>query len=105
MNPRLAILPVPRLRAFCRKWHIRELAFFGSALRDDFRNDSDVDFLVSFHSGRAPEWPAIMDMEEELAQVVGRRVDIVERPLLEKGANYIKRHHILTTAESVYVEG
>ena len=33
---------------FCRRHHIRRLAFFGSVLRDDFRPDSDIDVLVEF---------------------------------------------------------
>ena len=104
MNP-LTRLPLSSFADFCRKWGIQELSVFGSALRDDFRNDSDVDFLVAFHDGHEPGWPTVLDMEEELAQLVGRRVDVVERRLLEKSANYIKRHHILTTAKRLYVEG
>jgi hypothetical protein len=42
------------LAAFCRKNHIRRLAFFGSVLRGDFRPDSDIDILVEFEPGRVP---------------------------------------------------
>ena len=44
---RLGVEP-ETIDAFCRKWQIRELSLFGSALRDDFRPDSDVDLLVVF---------------------------------------------------------
>ena len=46
-------IPVDRkqIADFCRKHHIRRLAFFGSVLRDDFRPDSDVDVLVEFEPG------------------------------------------------------
>lgn len=98
-------IPISVLADFCRKWGIRELAVFGSVLRDDFGSDSDIDFLVSFHEGREPGWPRVLDMEEELSKLVGRRVDVVERRLVERSANYIKRHHILKTAEKVYAEG
>ena len=37
-----------RLAEFCRKYRVREMAFYGSVLRDDFRPDSDVDVLVEF---------------------------------------------------------
>ncbi|MEZ4584449.1 MAG: nucleotidyltransferase domain-containing protein [Caldilineaceae bacterium] len=37
-----------QLNEFCRRWNIQELAIFGSALRDDFGTDSDVDLLVTF---------------------------------------------------------
>lgn len=43
-----------KLAAFCRKHHIRKLAFFGSVLRDDFGPDSDVDVLVEFEPGYTP---------------------------------------------------
>lgn len=41
-------LPMEEIRVFCQKWQIIEFALFGSALRDDFRPDSDLDVLVSF---------------------------------------------------------
>jgi uncharacterized protein len=40
-----------QLADFCRRHHIRKLAFFGSVLRDDFRPDSDVDVLIEFEPG------------------------------------------------------
>ncbi|WP_349260529.1 nucleotidyltransferase family protein, partial [Longimicrobium sp.] len=40
-------VPRERIEEFCRKWHVSELALFGSVLRDDFRPDSDVDVLVT----------------------------------------------------------
>ena len=56
---------------FCRKWKIRELCVFGSILRDDFRPDSDIDFLVDFEAGAAWDLFDRFDMEEELAGIVG----------------------------------
>lgn len=70
-------IPVDRkkIAEFCRKHHIRRLAFFGSVLREDFRPDSDVDVLVEFEPGRAPGL-AFFSMEEELSGILGRRVDL-----------------------------
>jgi len=99
------LLPKDRIRGFCRRWRIRELAVFGSILRDDFRPDSDIDFLVSFHEGCKPLWPRILDLEDELAAIVTRPVDVIERRNVETSENYIKRQHILMSAETVYVEG
>lgn len=93
-----------RLKTFCKKWGIRELAVFGSALREDFGSESDVDFLVSFREGRKPGWPHILDMQEELSTLVKRRVDVVDRTNLEMSENYIKRKHILGSAQVIYVE-
>ena len=70
-------IPVNRaqIAEFCRKHHIRRLAFFGSVLRDDFRPDSDVDVLVEFEPGQVPGL-AFFAMEVELSEILGRKVDL-----------------------------
>lgn len=76
MSNRLRIqVPQEALADFCRRNHIQKLAFFGSVLRDDFGPESDVDVLVEFEPGRTPGL-AFFRMEEELAQILGRRVDL-----------------------------
>lgn len=80
---------------FCRRWRIVEMSLFGSALRPDFRPDSDVDLLVTFEPGTSWGFRQWMDMVEELEEMLGRRVDLVERRLVEQSENYIRRHHIL----------
>jgi predicted nucleotidyltransferase len=60
---------------FCRRHHIRKLAFFGSVLRDDFRPDSDVDVLVEFEPGHTPGL-AFFSIEAELSNMLGRKVDL-----------------------------
>jgi predicted nucleotidyltransferase len=59
----------------CRRHHIRRLALFGSILREDFNEESDVDVLVEFEEGHTPglEFFAI---EEELSLMFGRKVDL-----------------------------
>jgi len=64
-----------RIAEFCRRHHIRRLAFFGSVLRDDFRPDSDVDVLVEFEPGYVPGL-AFFAMEEELSKILERHVDL-----------------------------
>lgn len=64
-----------RLADFCRRHHIRKLAFFGSVLRDDFGPESDVDVLVEFEPGHVPGL-AFFSMEEELSGILGRKVDL-----------------------------
>lgn len=39
-----------RIRAFCKTNGIVQFALFGSVVRDDFTNESDVDFFVEFSS-------------------------------------------------------
>ena len=64
-----------RLTEFCRRHHIRRLAFFGSVLREDFGPDSDIDVLVEFEPGHVPGL-GFFSMEEELGQILGRKVDL-----------------------------
>ena len=61
---------------FCRRNHIRELSFFGSVLRNDFRPDSDVDVLVEFEPGHVPGFIRLAGMERELSEILGRKADI-----------------------------
>src|SRR5262245_36962698 len=101
--PALAIaLPEKTVNEFCRRWHIRELAVFGSALRDDFRADSDVDFLVRFADGAGWSLWDVIRAEDELAELVGRPVDLVERSTVEQSENWIRRNDILRTARVIY---
>jgi predicted nucleotidyltransferase len=89
--------------AFCRRWKVRELAVFGSALREDFSPDSDVDILVTFEPDA--NW-GLLDqttMESELAALLGRRVDLVSRRAIERSPNWIRRQAILESAETVHV--
>jgi predicted nucleotidyltransferase len=93
------------LRAFCERYGIRRLAFFGSVLREDFRPDSDVDVLVDCEEGAEPGLLELVGIQDELSTLLGRQVDLVERRAVEHGENYIRRRHILSTAETVYVAG
>ena len=68
-------LPKEKIADFCRRHHIRRLAVFGSALREDFRPDSDVDVLVEFDPEHTPGL-AFFAMEQELSEVLGRKVDL-----------------------------
>lgn len=65
-----------RLAEFCRRNHIRKLAFFGSVLRDDFSEDSDVDVLVEFEHGYPVGLIRMAGMEIELSRILGRKTDL-----------------------------
>ncbi len=94
-----------RLAVFCRAWKVQELALFGSGLRGTLQPGSDLDFLVTFH----PEarWSLLdhVRMERELAELVGREVDLVSRRGIERSANWIRRKAILEEARPVYAAG
>jgi uncharacterized protein len=64
------------IASFCRRHHIVKLAFFGSVLREDFGEDSDVDVLVEFHPEHVPGLFALSGMELELSGILGRKVDL-----------------------------
>ena len=101
MNPQVSI-PKDALAAFCRKHGIRRLSIFGSALREDFGPESDVDVLVEFEEGRAPGLFGFAGMELELSELFGRAVDLVTREEVEESRNYIRRKSILASTEVVY---
>ena len=91
-----------KIEAFCVKWKVRELCLFGSVLRDDFRPDSDIDMLVTFDPGaRWTLWDQ-MHMEEEMASVLGRKVDLVTRRAIEESPNYLRRRQIIRSARPIY---
>lgn len=69
-------IPKGKIAEFCRQNHIRRLSVFGSALRKDFRPDSDVDILVEFEPEHVPGLFGIARMERELSSLIGRKVDL-----------------------------
>lgn len=95
-------VPYSRIEEFCRKWNIIELSLFGSALREDFRPESDIDVLVTFAPEKEVNLSDLLNMEDELKQIFGREVDLVQRKSIERSENYIRRKHILNSLEVVY---
>ncbi len=85
--------------AFCRKWHIAELSFFGSVLRDDFGPDSDIDVLVSLAPTAECDLFDWMEMRRELEALFGRPVDLVEKSTLR---NPYRRKAILAGSKVIY---
>ncbi len=91
-------LPRDEIAAFCRKHHIRRLAIFGSALRDDFTPKSDLDVLVEFEPGTRVGL-AFFAMQDELSEILRRKVDLNTEGFLSK---YF-RDEVLAEAKSIYV--
>jgi predicted nucleotidyltransferase len=87
---------------FCRRWKITQIEVFGSALRDDFRPDSDVDLLVTFEPDSGTDLFDVIDMKEEMEGLLDRSVDLIERAAIEQSPNPFRRHSILRTAQVVY---
>ena len=86
------------IAAFCRRHRIRSLAVFGSALRGDFRPDSDIDVLVEFEPGAQVGFLAFGRTQRELSALLGRPVDLVPRA----GLKPVIRDSVLASAELLY---
>ncbi len=93
-----ATIPMNEIAEFCRRWKIRELALFGSALRDDFGPDSDLDILVTFAADA--EWGLLdhVQMQQELQTLLQRSVDLISKRAVERSPNWLRRQEILNTA-------
>jgi hypothetical protein len=92
-------LNMDALAGFCQKWRIRELSLFGSALRDDFGPESDLDFLMSFESDAGWDLWDLVAMRDDLMSIVKRDVDLVVKEALR---NPYRRKEILTHREVIY---
>ena len=98
----MSSIPKDALARFCRERGIRRLAVYGSALRDDFGPDSDIDLLVEFEPDRVPTLFDIAGMEQELSALYGgRKVDL---RTLEDLSRYF-RDRVWAEAEVQYAAG
>ena len=95
-------LPQESIASFCKKWKISRLELFGSALREDFGPESDVDFLVTFSPDSRWSLFDLVTMEMEMTEIMGRKVDLVSRRGIEQSRNWIRRKAILESAEACY---
>jgi hypothetical protein len=101
--PLPADLPVAEIGALCRKHRVRELYLFGSALREDFRPDSDIDLLVVFEPDAERPWMGHFgELEADLSRLLNRPVDLVSRRAVEQSRNWIRRKAILDQAHLLY---
>jgi len=91
-------LPMDEIAAFCRRHHIRQLALFGSVLREDFGPDSDLDILVEFEPEAQVGFMALSGMQLELSELLQRPVDLV----LRQGLKPKIRDAVLSSAQVIY---
>jgi len=83
----------------CEKYQLSELSIFGSAIRDDFSEDSDVDILISYANVWNNDPFDDLHIENELKELLNRKIDIVDKDGLK---NPIRREEILSTREVLY---
>ena len=84
----------------CKKYRVIELSVFGSSIRDDFDQGSDIDILVSFEENAEITLFDIIELEREFSALLNREVDVVEKESLK---NHIRKNKILSMREIVYV--
>jgi uncharacterized protein len=95
-------IPAEDLADFCRRWRITELVLFGSAVGGDFGPHSDVDVLVASKPDSRFSSVDLMDLQRELAELLGRPVDVLTRESVEQCGNPWKRHAILSKARILH---
>ena len=91
-------LPIQDIVAFCRRYPVRELLLFGSALGPEFGPDSDLDFLVEFEPEAQVGFLMLSRMQRELAAIVQRQVDLVPKSGLKPRI----RQAVLANARPIY---
>lgn len=96
---KLAItIPMAAIRVLCVRHRIKELSVFGSALRSDFRPDSDVDLLVEFAPDAQVGFLQFTALQNELSELLGRKVDLVPK----KGIKNLIRDEIIASAHVIH---
>jgi predicted nucleotidyltransferase len=93
------------LREFCERWGIARLWLFGSILRDDYDEQSDIDVIVEVRPDGISGLLSFLRMEDELAGRVGRQVQVVEMQAVERSTNPYRKRHVLTTLQPLYAAG
>jgi len=91
-------VPADVLAALCREFGVVELSVFGSALREDFRPESDVDLLVVFAPGLPVGLFHLLRLQQRLAALLGRPVDLVPKA----GLKPLIRDQVLSSARRLY---
>ncbi len=76
-------LPMEAIRSICRRRQISELAVFGAALQDDFTPEDRVEFLVEFEGEVGIDLPDLLDLQDEFATAIGRRVSLMPKAGLQ----------------------
>ena len=90
------------IEQICQQWQIKELALFGSVLREDFNPQSDIDVLVSFAEDAKITFFDLDTIEQQLSKLFDRPVDVVTKRAIEQSHNWIRKKNILDNARIIY---
>ena len=91
-----------QIEQICQQWQIKELALFGSVLREDFNPQSDIDVLVSFAEDAKITFFDLDTIEQQLSKLFARPVDVVTKRAIEQSHNWIRKKNILDNARIIY---
>ncbi len=95
-------IPEDRLSEICKKYLVKELAVFGSALRNDFNKGSDVDLLIEFKPEAKISLFDLIDLKEDFEELFGREVDVVTKNAINRSHNQIRKKAILENNRTIY---
>jgi uncharacterized protein len=102
LRPNLAI-DTQQLAELCQQWKIERLELFGSVLRDDFNENSDIDLLATFNANSRITFFDLDTIEQQLSPILGNRpIDLTTRRAIEQSHNPIRRHNILSHARQIF---
>lgn len=101
LRPNLAI-DAQQLTELCQQWKIEQLELFGSALRDDFNENSDIDLLVTWQKHHGWSLFDLVTMQNDFTKLFDRPVDLVSRKSIETSTNPLRKAAILNTAQPFY---
>ncbi len=97
MSPAI-VIPKSEIAELCRRYQVRQLSLFGSAVRDDFGPESDIDVLVEFEPEARVGFLTLSRMARELSALLGRPVDLVPR----NGLKPAIREEVLKQEQVIY---
>lgn len=91
---------INRIKKLCKKYKVKTLSAFGSVTRDDFENDSDIDFVVDFEENDPFKYTDLyFQLKEKLEKLLKRQIDLIE----ERGIkNQFFRKELDTTKILIY---
>jgi uncharacterized protein len=85
-------LPLDKIAEICRKYNVRQMGIFGSAARGEAAPDSDIDILVEFLPDSGMSLFRLDDLNRELEELLGRKVDLAsKRGLKPRVRPYVMR--------------
>lgn len=90
------------LTSFSKQYHISAIWVFGSVIRNEVSNHSDIDLVVEFTSEATPILLNLASMESDLEKIYNRKVDLITRDAIEEFMNPILRQEVLSTMVQVY---